>query len=149
LLQKILVSHAERHPELAPEFRNQVPQPSAGPTNPLLADGGLSAGVLSGVVDAMPPAFLSLSAKTKGKEKNSERRRRNVTEAVREERIFMNIIMDWVSTVTPNVLGVIVDSHPNYLNIGHLLERFFFVFFMKFSLNIGKGTNIERLMGVL
>jgi hypothetical protein len=85
LLQKILVSHAERHPELAPEFQNQVPQPSAGPTNPLLADGGLSAGVLFDVVNDMHPAFLSLSARTKGKEKNSERRRRrrrrNVTEA--------------------------------------------------------------------
>jgi len=37
----------------------------------------------------------------------------------------MNIIMDWVSTVTPYVYGVTVDSYPNYLNIRHLLWEVF------------------------
>jgi hypothetical protein len=40
----------------------------------------------------------------------------------------MNIIMDFVSTVTPYVLGVTIDSHPNYLNIGHLLWEVFWCF---------------------
>jgi len=81
------------------------------------------------LMPCLPPLSLSLSlslsSRTKGKEKNSERKKKKRDRGVRGERIFMNIIMDWVSTVTPYVYGVTVDSYPNYLNIRHLLWEVF------------------------
>jgi hypothetical protein len=51
-----------------------------------LVDGGLFAAILSGVVDAMPPASLSLSLslslrEPKGRRKTQNEKKRNVIEA--------------------------------------------------------------------
>jgi hypothetical protein len=52
--------------------------------------------------------------------------------------------------VLPNTLGSTVATQPKNVKLGYLLwVNFWCFFFIKFSLNIGKGTNIGNLLLVL
>jgi hypothetical protein len=69
----------------------------------------------------------------------------------REERemVFLFIkILGWESTITMYIYMVTVDPQGDHVNRVSD-EGYFLMFFMKFSLNIRKGTILRSLMGVL
>jgi hypothetical protein len=87
-----------------------------------------------------------------GNESNSGEMKAEMEGSVKDERygrFFPIKKIDWEATVLPNVLGSTVATQPKMCKNREAIVGQFFMFFIKFSLNIGKGTIIGNLLLVL